>query len=322
MIEHGDDTYRYPGVRYNFSSNVYAHFDHEGLFAHLAQCMSVITSYPTPEPTALEARLAQKLGVDASCLLVTSGATEAIYLIAQTFADCCHQIPQPTFAEYAEAVRMYAHGTCEGQKMTWLCNPNNPTGDVRQTEYDGAALYVIDQSYECYTHQQLLTAQEATKCGNILLLHSMTKEYGIPGIRLGYVVGAEALISRIRQRRMPWSVSALAIEAGMYVLAHAADYVLPLDTLIAERQRVAQALEATGAITTHSSDTHILLCCLASGTAGELKEYLAHEHGILIRDASNFEGLSSAHFRIAVQLPSENDVLISAIKNYLQVVRG
>lgn len=317
MIQHGDDTYNYKGIRLNFSSNVFNHFNHEGLFAHLADRMPVVCSYPMPEPLTLEQQLAQRLGVPAGCVLATSGATEAIYLIAQAFADCRHDILQPTFAEYAEAVRMYANTADEGQQMVWLCNPNNPTGDVRELTFNADTLYVIDQSYECYTTKQLLTARKATDSGNILLLHSMTKEYGIPGLRLGYVVGAAPLIRRIRERRMPWSVGSLAIEAGLYLLEHDSDYALPLDMLINERERVARALASIGKIDVSNSDTHILLCRLHEGTAADLKEILATSHGILIRDASNFTGLDESYFRIAVQLPAENDELIDAIRSVL-----
>lgn len=328
MIQHGDDTYKYKDIRLNFSSNVYNHFDHRGLFAHLASKMPVVCSYPEPEPRTLERRLAERLGVPAECVLVSNGATEAIYLIAQAFADCHHDILQPTFAEYAEAVRMagaqpfsnsspsgeVGRGASPPQNLIWLCNPNNPTGEVREMAYDGEGLYVIDQSYECYTTKRLLSAREAVERGNILLLHSMTKEYGIPGLRLGYVVGAAPLIQRIRERRMPWSVSALAIEAGLYLLEHDADYSLPLDTLLSERQRVAQVLVSTGKIDVHESDTHILLCRLHDGTASDLKEALATRYGILIRDASNFMGLDASYFRVAMQLPHENNELIEAIK--------
>ena len=64
------------------------------------------------------------------------------------------------------------------------------------------------------------------------------------------------------------------------------------------------------------ADTHILLCQLTIGKASALKEYLVHEHGILIRDASNFAGLGPNYFRIAVQTPEENDELIEAIKQW------
>ena len=65
------------------------------------------------------------------------------------------------------------------------------------------------------------------------------------------------------------------------------------------------------------SDTHILLCRLHCGTAASLKSFLISRFGILIRDASNFEGLDDHYFRIAVQTPTENDELIAAIQSYM-----
>ena len=64
-----------------------------------------------------------------------------------------------------------------------------------------------------------------------------------------------------------------------------------------------------------------MLCRLEKGSAAELKSHLAHERGLLIRDASNFEGLDAGHFRIATQTPAENDALVEAIRTYLEEPR-
>lgn len=112
---------------------------------------------------------------------------------------------------------------------------------------------------------------------------------------------------------MPWSVNQLAQDAGLYLLSHKDDYRLDVPLLMSERKRVADALQAIGGIEVHGSDTHILLCRIVHGTASQLKDLLAERHGLLIRDASNFEGLSQAHFRIAIQTPAENDMLLHAL---------
>ena len=69
-------------------------------------------------------------------------------------------------------------------------------------------------------------------------------------------------------------------------------------------------------IETLDTQTNFFLCTIRQATAAQLKEYLALEHGILIRDASNFTGLTPHHFRIATQSPTENDALVAAIRNY------
>lgn len=321
MTEHGDDTYRYGNIRLNFSSNVYNHFDHSGLFQHLSERMGAVASYPEPTAESLERAIAEHLSIPADCVMVTNGATEAIYLIAQTFGGGGAVIPQPTFSEYSNAAALFPENL--GTATHWLCNPNNPTGlltpkddIIRLLSSSPETLFILDHSYEGFTSGAVLTASEALAFPNALVIRSMTKDYAIPGLRLGYITGNAQLLEKVRKRRMPWSVNALAIIAGHYLLQHRDGYVLPLKMLLSEAKRVAAELEATGNITVFPSDTHILLCRLKDGSAQMLKEHLANNCGILIRHAGNFDGLDDFCFRIAVQRPEENDELIREIKKW------
>ena len=334
MIEgHGDDAYKYQDIRVNFSSNVYNHFCHEGLFCYLADKLDNVVSYPEPAPARLEKCIAQLLNLQPVEVCVTNGATEAIYLIAQTFRGKSSSILMPTFSEYRDACQIHGHkihsihnsqlSTLDSQ-LIWLCNPNNPTGTVldkdqliQAIEQHPQSLFVLDASYAPFTEEPLLNAAEAYMFPNVLMLHSMTKEYAIPGLRLGYITAHKNLLSEVRRQRMPWSVNQVAIDAGYYLLGHPEEFRLPLHELMHERQRVADKLSALGCIEVWPSQTHILLCKLRMGKAAALKEYLAKEHGLLIRDASNFEGLDDSFFRIAVQEKTENDLLLHAIEKWL-----
>lgn len=207
----------------------------------------------------------------------------------------------------------------------WICNPNNPTGSVVPKEQIVAAIeenpetvFVIDQSYGFFTKEPLLTAAEAVGYPNVVQLHSMTKRYAIPGLRLGYVTANPTLLERIRAVRMPWSVNALAIEAGLYLCEHLDTGLINLDALLAETRRLREALNALPGLSAEPTQTHFFLCHLAEGSAADLKQWLAERHGILIRDASNFEGLDAGHFRIATQTAEENDALVAAVKQYLE----
>ena len=334
MIQgHGDDFYKYKGIRANFSSNVYNHFCHEGLFCYLSEKLDNVVSYPEPAPAHLEGALAQLLGLQPEEVCITNGATEAIYLIAQTFRRSRSTILMPTFSEYQDACCIHEHQITRiyslehispQAQLLWLCNPNNPTGTVldkellvQTIEQHLQTLFVLDVSYAPFTEEPLLNVQEACSFPNVLMLHSMTKEYAIPGLRLGYITAHKNLLEKIRLHRMPWSVNQLAIDAGFYLLAHPDEFQLPLHELMLERQRVAQQLTALGCIEVWPSQTHILLCKLRMGKSVALKEYLAKEHGLLIRDASNFEGLDDSFFRIAVQEKNENDTLIHAIEEWI-----
>ena len=159
-----------------------------------------------------------------------------------------------------------------------------------------------------------MTAKTAVRLGNVVQIHSMTKDYGVPGLRLGYIVAGLRLARQIRSRLRPWSVSSLAIEAGKYLLEHDE---LECRPNLSEAQRLSLNLSAINGVQVMPSQTNFMLCQLAEGTAAALKDYLACKHGILIRDASNFPGLTSRHFRIAAQTPAENDALVAAIQEFV-----
>ena len=330
---HGDDLYRYRNIRINFSSNVYNHFDHEDLFCYLADQLDSVTSYPEPTPKLLEHQMSTLMNVCPEELMMTSGATEAIYLIAQTYRRKESAILMPTFSEYADACRIHEHQIINiydlqqittRHKIVWICNPNNPTGAVLEKERLLACidnhpdtLFVIDASYAPFTLKPVISPTDAVERPNVLLLHSMTKEFALPGLRLGYVIGQASLMTDLRHQRMPWSVNQVAISAAEYLLRHLPDYDFDVNALMCERERVAHQLSALGVVKVWPSDSHILLCKLSIGRADALKAYLASEHGILIRDASNFTGLDSSYFRISVQTPEEDDELIKAITEWI-----
>ena len=338
MIEgHGDDLYKYgKKIVSNFSSNVYNRIDHSGLYQRLNEQLSTICSYPEPMPYSLESEIARRYSLTPRQVCVTNGATEAIYLIAQVFQGRISAVLGPTFSEYADACRVHRHkvkpfysldALPEDAELVWICNPNNPTGEVRNKEDLKALvdshpdkLFIFDQSYEYFTLKSLLGIKEAASFPNVILLHSMTKQYAIPGLRVGYFTASEGLTDDVRCRRMPWSVNSLAIEAAKYLLEEGDGISADIPQLLAERERLTNLLLATGMLEIWPTDTHYMLIKLRMGKAAALKDFLAVNHGILIRDASNFEGLDERFFRIATQTPEENDKLVKAISEWMEQI--
>ena len=338
MIEgHGDDLYKYgKKIVSNFSSNVYNRIDHSGLYQRLNERLSTICSYPEPMPYSLESEIARRYSLTPRQVCVTNGATEAIYLIAQVFQGRISAVLGPTFSEYADACRVHRHkvkpfysldALPEDAELVWICNPNNPTGEVRNKEDLKALvdshpdkLFIFYQSYEYFTLKSLLGIKEAASFPNVILLHSMTKQYAIPGLRVGYFTASEGLTDDVRCRRMPWSVNSLAIEAAKYLLEEGDGISADIPQLLAERERLTNLLLATGMLEIWPTDTHYMLIKLRMGKAAALKDFLAVNHGILIRDASNFEGLDERFFRIATQTPEENDKLVKAISEWMEQI--
>ena len=322
-------------VHINFSTNIYQQADHTALKAHLFDKMDLINNYPEPQPRSLEKLIAQRLGISPEAVMVTNGATEAIYLIAQMLHHSASIIPQPTFNEYADACRINHHiisyeNTDElkelpNDRVYWICNPNNPTGNVMTKgiiEYmvrrSPRYTFVVDQSYEDYTQERLIKPQEMIDCHNLLVLHSLSKKYAIPGLRLGYVTGHPNTVQLLRTLRQPWAVNSMAIEAGKYLLKEGKPVIADLKAYLEETKRLRKELRQIEGVRVFETKTNYMLCELESVTATDLKYYLVHEHGLLIRDCTNFYGLSNHFFRVSAQLPEENDLLVAAIRQYME----
>lgn len=330
---HGDDVFRYGDrIKYNFSTNIHQNVDHRKLIRHITDLGDIFRNYPEPEPRSVEAMLSERLGVGKENVLVTNGATEAIYLIAHTTQRKKSAIVAPTFREYQDGCQVFQHNIefisspidipndCD---VVWICNPNNPTGKAYETEIlstiisaNPEKLFVIDQAYADYSMKSTLTPDVISKHQNVLLLYSLTKRYTIPGLRIGYVIGQEKIINNLRKIRMPWSVNSIAIEAARYLLCHSDDYPIDTRSLHMEAMRVSEAFAKMGIAVT-PTDCNFFLATLPDRSAAELKEWLIDNYGILIRDASNFETLGNRHFRIAAQSIEENNILISAIKKWI-----
>ena len=335
IFGHGDDAYRYgKQIKIDFSSNVYYGADLSGLQAHLASRFGIVGHYPEPEPVSLEKILAEKLGVHESTIMVTNGATEAIYLIAQLYSGWASIIPQPTFTEYEDACKLFNHllsynaddelEVLPEDRIYWLCNPNNPTGNVVNTllirhiiRQHPRYLYVIDQSYKDYTLSPMIRPKDMTDCYNVMLVHSLSKTYCIPGLRLGYIFASPIIIDRLRQIRQPWTVNALAIEAGKYLLENNPKMIPDLPAYMKEAQRLRQELSAIDGLLVMDTATHYMLVNIDKGTAFDLKQWLIEHYGILIRDASNFRSLDNHCFRVTALTPEKNDLLVEAIRKYV-----
>ncbi len=332
---HGDDVFRYGDmIKINFSSNVYSQADYTALREHLMQQFEVVSHYPEPDAHTLECMIAERLGVKENTVMVTSGANEAIYLIAQLYRGWASIIPQPTFSEYEDACRMFNHiisydvkdelEVLPKDRIYWICNPNNPTGNVlvksmlnHIVRTHPRYLYVIDQSYADYTMAPMLDPKEMTDVFNLMLVHSLSKKYCIPGLRLGYVVASPIIIGRLKQIRQPWAINALAIEAGKYLIEEDVSMIPDLKGYLMETLRLHQNLSAIKDLRVMKTDTNFMLVSIAKGTALELKRWLLDHYGILIRDASNIRGLDDNYFRVTAQKPEENDLLVEAIQAYL-----
>ncbi|WP_288427886.1 aminotransferase class I/II-fold pyridoxal phosphate-dependent enzyme [uncultured Spirosoma sp.] len=341
---HGDDRYRYTTpIRADFSTNVWYGGEPAGLKEYLFSQWDRINRYPDALAGQLAEQIASHHGLPADRILVNSGTTETIYLIAQAFAGSRTTIVTPAFAEYEDACRMHGHQLdfldwatltdlpSLSTQLVFICNPNNPTGAAFHALADWIArnpqtLFVVDEAFIEFTDQLHTALPLLDQYDNLLVMRSLTKAYAIPGLRLGYVVGSPSLITRLTACKQPWTVNAMALAAGQFIFANYDHIQLPLTQLLADKRQFVAALSNIATIQLYDSTTpssaapssaaHFFLAETRVGTAGELKAYLLDKHGLLIRDASNFRGLRPGHFRLCTLAPDKNALLIDALTEW------
>ncbi len=199
-----------------------------------------LAAYPDPEATELVEALARKLGVPAEWIVVGHGSDEILGLAVRTLVPYGGRAAtlNPTFAMYARFLAAHGGATVpvpEAKELPraalrradasvyLLASPNNPTG----TAYPAAAYralaassprpVVLDEAYHQFAGQDLLPLARAQP--NVVVVRTFSKAYGLPGIRVGYAVGAPEIVQRLRAARPPFSVSSFSIRAALSALA-------------------------------------------------------------------------------------------------------
>lgn len=335
---HGNDIYAFKDkIKTDFSSNVWFEGPHEKLVGFMAEQMQVVGHYPEPDAASLAGNLEKHFGLTAGTCLVTNGSAEAFYIIAQALGGKSATIFIPSFSEYEDACARFGYrlsfienknidpGFKFETQLAWLGNPNNPDGKVVPTETLGTwlknnpeTIFIVDEAYGELCANFQTSVPLLGKYPNLIVVKSFTKTFAIPGIRLGFLLCHPTLQKRVAGFRIPWSVNALAVEAGNFILAHYNEIMPDIQPQLAKSVQLQQQLGAIEGLEPQSSTCNFFLVKLQKGKASQLKEYLIDHHGILIRDASNFRGLNPAWFRVSLQSENENQNLLNALSEWSQ----
>lgn len=296
-----------------------------------------IANYPDREARQLREALSTHLSIPAACLLASNGSSEMLYLLALAYLrplDKC-LILGPTYSEYARVSRLMGAEVTElpvmnqvnsgsastmigltlqrlRPRMLFVCHPNNPTGQAAPTA-DFArwfhefpeTLFIIDEAYIEFS-RGLASLIDVT-LDNVIVIRSLTKAYGLAGIRLGYAAAHPDTIEALCRVRPPWSVSAFAQAAGVAALAQRAWVEHRIDDLRAERDRMVIALKLLH-YEVFQTETHFFLARRAN--VPTVIRRLTYQ-GFIVRDAASF-GLPSV-IRISPQKSDANTALCEAL---------
>ena len=313
--------------------------------------LSLVKHYPDPDPEWLLEALAKSAGVEPNNVILGNGSTELIYLFNEVFLEDGYEavIPVPSFSEYKAAIERFGGNMtflrCNSSenfqlnveelektiskktRVIFLCNPNSPTGVL----YDKAdilriirfaaernVLVFLDEDYIDFVDdtKRYSMAEYVNDYNNLFVLRSLTKFFGLAGVRIGYGIGSPELVSAMNNVKMPWSINSLAMFATEAAI-NDIDFIKKSRLLVSQsRKEMWEMLKSIPWLKAHPSETNFLLIEIIQKdlTSTQIKEGLAKK-GLLIRDCKDFDGLDNRFFRVTVRRPEENKKLVKQIKS-------
>lgn len=292
-----------PDAILDFSANIHPWGPPPGALEAARAAIDRAHRYPSPRGEPMRRLLSERTG---QAVLLGNGATE---LLALALRGCRRlAVRAPSYMGYPEAAWPceVVHDLDDPRADAVVVGrPNNPDGHLPSVE-EVLALrrpgrrVVVDESFLAFTGAPSCQGQEG-----LVVITSMTKTFGIPGLRLGYATGLD------ERGLPPWSVNGPALAAGRVCLEHW-DWPRrpPLD---AWREALRAALLRLPRVEAVQGAANFLLLRLRRPEAGLLRGRALADHGVLLRDASNFAGLDAHYLRVAVRRPEENARLIEAL---------
>ncbi len=307
-------------------------------------------AYPDPDYAALRAVVAEAREADDAQVVIGCGASELIHDWTRAFVT-----PQmgvlmqaPTFSEYASAARLCGARVEEFATMdlgediggfiskiprkgcVYVCNPNNPTGELLGRReileiVDAAAKVdsqvLVDEAFIEFTARKASVIGDAPGRKNLYVVHSYTKTFGVPGVRVGYGIGNSDTASALREARIPWTVSGIAHGVAMaatplLVAKSRASHISKLRAMCQKESRyLRREIDAIdGFECTDHHAANFFLVEVSGRTSREVRNMLLKK-GMLVRDCASFSGLGDRHIRISLSTHQENMHFVKAIRS-------
>ena len=343
---HGGDIYRH-NSEYDFSANINPLGVNERILKAATDSLKDMANYPDVVCSKLRMALAQKLSVKPEWLYFGNGAADVLFTLVLALKPKRALLLSPTFSEYEQALQSvdcqidyytlteenaftlmpdYLQLLTDELDLLVLCNPNNPVGNTIPTSTLHAILatckthgigVIMDECFNDFLDnpKENTLTNELAFHNNIYILKAFTKMYAMAGLRLGYLITSNFdVLVCMNKVSQPWSVSIPAQAAGVAAV-NEDEYVEGTKRYIGkEREYLCRELEDMG-IKVYKPEANYIFF---HHPLDWYKELLAHR--ILIRDCSNYKGLTKGYYRIAVRQKEENQQLIRVMKEILATV--
>lgn len=320
------------------------------MFGELASNLEAVLKFYPSDANTIAGQLARVLGLNPSTIAMSNGSTELITWMDHLWIHESVAVPIPTFGRWTDQsletgkrVDMYPlrEADCfqlniddyirfiraRRSRVAVLCNPNNPDGgyvarhDVIRfmDELADLDLVVIDESFIDFVEVERdpSVAMEASIRPNVVVLKSLGKNFGLHGIRFGYLVANPGLANRMRTTLPKWNLNSLAETIVFMLRDHGAEYQRSLQLLARDRYHMAMQLAQLPELTVYTSQANFLLVKLAPGLDGtDMRDYLIDNHQVFIRECGNKLGMSKQFLRLVVRPQQDVARLVTGIHDY------
>ena len=325
----------------DFSSNVSPMGAPNSVKVALKNYLKYIENYPDLNSETLLRSLQRYIGLNKSHIIVGNGAIEILYNFCNIFLQKKDVlIPVPTFGEYEAASKLvdsnlrffktmnlsqdiesFAKNIPE-KGCVFICNPNNPTGQLLSKKQIELIINVAKRKSstvfvdECFIELVRNTNQSVVslvkKYENLFVLRSLTKSFGLAGIRIGYAVTSKQMADILNKIKIPWSINALAQIAAIVALQNKKHLVKSKLIIKKEYDFLLSKLSSIDGIEFNNSSTNFILLKTKHDATDLQRELLKHK--ILVRNCKNFRGLDDHFIRIAIKSHKDNIKLIKALE--------
>lgn len=298
-----------------------------------------VNRYPDPQQRSLKAMLAAQKGIDSSNLLLGNGSDEVLDLLFRTFCepkeDNIISLP-PTYGMYQVLsginrvenrevlltpdfqpdVEAILQAIDDNTKLLFICSPNNPTGNSFATEKIGRlldsfnGLVVIDEAYIDFSSQESWVLR-LDEFPNLVVTQTLSKAYGMAGIRLGICIASEAIISVLNKIKPPYNVNELTQQKALGRVANEKVVQEEVSHILEERGKLIRTLDSVSFVNTiYPTDANFIL---AKVDDANLRYTQLLKKGVVVRNRTT-QPLCENTLRFTVGTAAENEKLITALK--------
>ncbi|MEA3363925.1 MAG: threonine-phosphate decarboxylase CobD, partial [Thermodesulfobacteriota bacterium] len=309
--------------------------------------VSKLAHYPDPEAGELVTALAAHYQIETNQVIVGNGASELLYLLPQVLEHNRLLVPVPSYGDYTSMAEVAGlqidtlpllaknefqlditqlSSILTDDHLVTLGHPNNPTGQLCDTQALLELIrkrpqnyFIIDESFIDFT--DLEDSLRWQRPDNLIVVQSMTKAWAIPGLRLGYALADQKVITAMRQLRSDWSVNTIAQAVGIRALQDRDFLEQSRKYVRQQRLDLFTQLKAIPGLHPFSGEANFLLVRIDHLTidAPILTQQLLKK-GIVIRNCDNFPELDNRYFRVAVRTAEEQQRLCAELDLCLNAV--